>query len=326
MKDSMLTPENLVKFNRLAIRNKHELLDAIDGYLLKLDASTGSEAVPMGRIPALKELILQFKRKIEKTPLAVLDKPFTLYEVNIYDSEISLDIVDYEKIEFDEEGEIESSTELPTEGIVCVEAPLITLETYAQMHGVKPGTVRQWIRRGKLRNAVKQGSQWSIPSTEPEPKRGFEGGTYHYSEDDSGDLSDIFPLPKGSYSIWLVQLGDTSEEVTAYIFNDDDERIAEMTLNRSTREKLEHALAESPKVSFQRTVIDIIDRKVTSSANDEQDMHINAFQFLKAQKLSNDAQAIIDLVAYSSNAATLLTRIIERLGLEEDFTQYLANR
>lgn len=326
MKSSTLTPENLVKFNRLAIRNKHELLNAIDDYLLKLSSSTDSRAVPASRIPALKELILQFRHKIEKTPLSALDKPFTLYEVIIYDSEISLNMSEFEIIEFDEEGEIESSTELPTEDIVCVEAPLITLEAYAQMHNVKPGTVRQWIRRGKLRNAVKQGSQWSIPSTEPEPTRGFESGTYYYSGDDSGDLSDIFPLPKGSHSIWLVQLGDTSEEVTAYIFNEDDKRIAEMTLNRSTREKLEHALAESPKVSFQRTAIDTINRKVTSSANGEEAMRINVFQFLKTQQLSSDAQAIIDLVACSSEAEILLKQAINRLGLEEEFTLYLASR
>lgn len=44
-----------------------------------------------------------------------------------------------------------------------IPAALLTVYEYAQKYGVEPGTVRQWIRRAKIRSAVKAGREWRIP-------------------------------------------------------------------------------------------------------------------------------------------------------------------
>ncbi len=55
---------------------------------------------------------------------------------------------------------------------------LLTVEEYASLYGVNDGTVRQWIRRGKLRNAIKFGKEWRIPELCEMPGRGYSPATY----------------------------------------------------------------------------------------------------------------------------------------------------
>ena len=52
---------------------------------------------------------------------------------------------------------------------------LLTVEEYAKQNNVKVVTVRQWIRRGKLRTAIKMGGEWRIPelTSVPDKSRGY---------------------------------------------------------------------------------------------------------------------------------------------------------
>ena len=45
---------------------------------------------------------------------------------------------------------------------------------------MEQGTVRQWIRRGKIRTAYKEGKEWKIPELSPPPSRGYEGAQYKW--------------------------------------------------------------------------------------------------------------------------------------------------
>lgn len=54
----------------------------------------------------------------------------------------------------------------------------MTVTEYAEMNSVTETTVRQWIRRGKLRRAKKQGRDWIIPSIYERPIRGFVNVIY----------------------------------------------------------------------------------------------------------------------------------------------------
>ena len=47
--------------------------------------------------------------------------------------------------------------------LIRVQTKLLTVEEFANSYGTTPGTVRQWIRRGKIRNAKKVGGEWRIP-------------------------------------------------------------------------------------------------------------------------------------------------------------------
>ena len=56
---------------------------------------------------------------------------------------------------------------------------LLTVEEYASVSKTEAGTVRQWIRRGKLRNAIKVGGEWRIPEITDPPTRGFTPVRYY---------------------------------------------------------------------------------------------------------------------------------------------------
>jgi excisionase family DNA binding protein len=45
----------------------------------------------------------------------------------------------------------------------------LTCKQYADKHGLKEKTVRQWINRGKLK-AEKHGRDWAIPEGTEKPK------------------------------------------------------------------------------------------------------------------------------------------------------------
>lgn len=47
--------------------------------------------------------------------------------------------------------------------LLSVKSELLTVEQYAEQYGVEFVTVRQWIRRGKIRTATKYGKEWRIP-------------------------------------------------------------------------------------------------------------------------------------------------------------------
>lgn len=54
-----------------------------------------------------------------------------------------------------------------------------SVEEYAKMAKTEPVTVRQWIRRGKLRNAFRIGGEWRIPKISDTPSRGYSPVTYY---------------------------------------------------------------------------------------------------------------------------------------------------
>ena len=54
-----------------------------------------------------------------------------------------------------------------------------SVEEYAAATNTEAVTVRQWIRRGKLRNALKVGSEWRIPEITDPPRRGYTPVSYY---------------------------------------------------------------------------------------------------------------------------------------------------
>lgn len=65
---------------------------------------------------------------------------------------------------------------------MTVDTKLLTVDDYANTYGVNTGTVRQWIRRGKIRNAIKLGNEWRIPELTDMPTRGYQTGIYMWME------------------------------------------------------------------------------------------------------------------------------------------------
>ncbi len=316
---------DLKKFNRIAIRSKKELLVAIDDYPMRLNHCGEFGSVRESRKDAVVELMKEFRVKLESSPIPTLEQPFFCYEITITDVEISLSMLEYNEIKFDKEGSIEEATSSETPDIVHVRVPFIAIDEFASQRGVKTATVRQWIRRGKLRNAERRGSNWFVASTEGKPERGFSSGTY-YCDSDEGDLSDHFPLPKGSRSIYLQQDGSSCAECVASVYGADGNLIDKLQLNQSNREKLEHALIAASDVVFESTFIDGIIEKVASAEETEEliyDKNDKIAQcFLDQASLSQDAKCLLAVIGSSADAEGLCSKAIKTLGLEDEFLKF----
>ena len=117
---------------------------------------------------------------------------------------------------------------------------------YAAMLGVEPVTVRQWIRRGKLRYAKKIGRDWLIPDTEDKPQRGFTSVRY-LIENGVQIESDEFPLLATCETVFILQEQDNKRKFECYLNNYKTKFRSKIELTRSEVERLEHTIIESGK-------------------------------------------------------------------------------
>ncbi len=131
--------------------------------------------------------------------------------------------------------------------LIRMEPRKLTVEDYAQLHEVNVGTVRQWIRRGKIRSAQKLGNEWRIPEF-VEPAGGkYRDGLFMWDDHLTG-------LPEG-----FEYLNDYSMAAITRVDNDtykmglqhaSDNRLNRLViLNAKERERLELALISNPLVS-----------------------------------------------------------------------------
>lgn len=115
-----------------------------------------------------------------------------------------------------------------------VKANLLTVEDFAVLHDVSVGAVRQWIRRGKIRNALKYANEWRIPELTDTPSRGYSTAIYEWFEELIGlpeefnflnDYNRITIMQneedKSTYSVALsIKRSEVPEQVIQYSLKD----------------------------------------------------------------------------------------------------------
>jgi excisionase family DNA binding protein len=145
-----------------------------------------------------------------------------------------------------ENNEITGMTSSVEHTLITVECDYLTVEEFAAMHDVQHVTVRQWIRRGKLRHAKKIGRDWLIPDTEEKPQRGFTSVQY-VVENETKIESYEFPLLAICESIFILQDQDNKNKFICYLDNYKTKFNSKLELTRSEVERLEHTIIESGK-------------------------------------------------------------------------------
>ena len=191
------------------------------------------------------KLCEKFFATVKKCKLPVLIELWWFYEYEFLENRMELNLCQASDIEV-ENGEISTMTSTVEHTLIAVECDYLTVEQYAAMLGIEPVTVRQWIRRGKLRHAKKTGRDWLIPNTEDKPARGYTSVLY-IVEDDARIDSDEFPLLAVSNRITIVQDQDKKSRFICYLRNQATNFQSELELTRSEVERLEHTIIESGK-------------------------------------------------------------------------------
>ena len=119
---------------------------------------------------------------------------------------------------------------------------------FALVHSVTETTVRQWIRRGKLRSAIKVGKIWKIPYEAQKPSRGFTPCCY-YIEELSDEVVERFPFTACAESIFIRQVGSkASFEVKITYLAEVNKEDVSIILSNEDRETFELALMADPGV------------------------------------------------------------------------------
>lgn len=128
--------------------------------------------------------------------------------------------------------------------LICYPAHLMTVEDYAKLNRTEPVTVRQWIRGGKLRNAVKIGGEWRIPEITDTPSRGYSSVRYYNNRR-------LFILPQNYHCLnqqpYYIDIYPSEKKGFCQILLDGiPAKLSGELIPDSEREKIELVLISSP--------------------------------------------------------------------------------
>ena len=128
-------------------------------------------------------------------------------------------------------------------------AKLLSIEEYASTYGVEPGTVRQWIRRGKIRNAEKIGSEWRIPVLSEMPGRSGYKPAYYQWFNGIHNLPEQFAFLKDYVFVGFFRdENDKKHYLVRFVPQNGD--LHEEKYTEREREKLELFLIAHPEVQY----------------------------------------------------------------------------
>lgn len=239
------------------ITTKQELLNALKKYL-KAAKSKKSLEIFEERSEEFREvyldLVTEFYRNIEKTTLLNVLEPGWFYSCEFDDAGARLYLEYASNISVSDDGFVDYMSIGEKFTLVEVPTRLLTVEDYANIYKTTVGTVRQWIRRGKIRRAMKLGNEWRIPELCAVPQRGYREGRYIIGEN-LENIPEEFSYIKNCSQISILQSKEQSD--TYYVsctFADDMEEDEELysnyiSLSTKDREKLELYLISNNKIT-----------------------------------------------------------------------------
>ncbi len=249
--------EQYKEFMSHRLRTKEDVIRQIDKKISEYSDKAKEDLKTSAAFYTMLDLMLHTFRDRIKEAVLFDDLPdWWIYDYDLEYDRFNLSMVHVKEIEIDEE-------KIHSLGWLCdASYPLIgfgfktlTAGEYAKLYGVGDGTVRQWIRRGKLRTASKIGNEWRIPILTVPPGRGYEGAQYIWHEDIEGlpeeysyindyKLATFFPdkEDKDKFHVLLVSKETTSCEDTS--------KNKELILNAKEREKLELILIARPEIRY----------------------------------------------------------------------------
>lgn len=221
-------------------------------YIEKADTDT---SFPETYYALIILLLHSFYEKIENAVLFdSLPDGWVYYYEYEYD-EFSLNIEHFRSYELDDDGEFKCSHPDATYKLITINPKAFSVDQYAQFYKVEQGTVRQWIRRGKIRTAYKEGNEWKIPELTPPPTRGYDGAQYKW-------IGGIDNVPEEYQYLTDYVLATFSQDrvdkskyhvlfVSKEVFTCSDmSRNKELLLDSKERERLELFMIGHPQIKY----------------------------------------------------------------------------
>ncbi|MDR1184617.1 MAG: helix-turn-helix domain-containing protein [Coriobacteriales bacterium] len=279
--------KKLLTFNSVMLRNKRDVLEVVDEFCEKAALEKG-EPRRGNNSKALLELANEFRKKLQKSNIPDLTKPLLFYEFYVTNEMLVLTVNRCEDIEFDDESEPESLAYSELYSLVKIQSPYVSVAQFAELHDVAVTTVRQWIRRGKLRSAKKNGRDWLISSLAEKPHRGYESGSYDWDELPQ-NIRDAYPFLEDSKGVFIFQERSESDVFCAIPQQGSCESIR---MTAKEREKLELMLIAAPETSFSDFLYTVNTRLVKPES---------AIPFLSKQRVKHTSEEFSGLLIRERN-------------------------
>ena len=198
---------------------------------------------------------------VKKMRIPVLRELWKYYYYEITSDAIELRMCEAD-IKFDDNGDIDYSTEENCFVLTSVKCKYLSVEEYSIAQGVTPATVNKWIHRGKLKNARIFNNTWMIPAVEERPERGYSTMQYLFSQ---GPISiEEYPLIALSDAVFFHYNSD--KKCVICDFDNWDKKMHEcIELTVEEAEELEYKLISTGKVetSFRTQFVPLWDKDLT---------------------------------------------------------------
>lgn len=224
------------------IRSKQDILDWIEGASNRYEEKALMDKSHSAAFyHVLQKLLKRFTEKIEKSILFEELESYWTYTISLSYAGASLglqhicNIYDDARISCDQEYRL-----------IDVNTRLLSVEEYAELYGVNEGTVRQWIRRGKIRSAVKSGRVWMIPELEEITQRGFQSGVYMWYSRLEG-IPEEYEFLR-SYSTVLINQNQEDKNLFDITYAAQGVKPKTVQMNTKEREQLELTLIQHPDI------------------------------------------------------------------------------
>ena len=242
-------------FNQEYMTTKQALLRRIDDVAKRTEgqvSGTPEEALESRRyLEAKLGNLREFRNCVRETTLfEVLDEGWC-YEFAIDSHGTSLllrhvslaEIADNGNDEWLEVEEYDSRLE-----VIETRCRMLSVDEFANEREVAPATIRVWVRRGKIRSALKTASGWMVPEMAAPLRRGFTDAEYAWGVN-LGDCPEGFEKLYEPGSV-LIRKSHEKGKRTVWYANADRTQGAEFELGISEAEKLELFLIGHPAVEY----------------------------------------------------------------------------
>lgn len=235
------------------ITTKEELLWDIDQRTKSLlDSLASSNRHTARYFSVMEDLLKVFRNRIAHTilPRNLEDWWFYSYEISYHGVGLFLEHMGSAWLN-EEQTDSDSQTIDQIFPLVFIPAKMLSVDEYAKLYEVEQVTVRQWIRRCKLRTVEKAGKEWRISELTDVPKRGFEPAQYRWRGRTLENLPEGFDFLNEYIMATLIK-GDTADTYKV-LFTDgsgpNPKKLA-YELTNEERERLESFFIANPDVSF----------------------------------------------------------------------------
>ena len=245
------------EFMAKRLRTKEAVLKSID----KRVARYAEEAKVDHKTPAafytmIDTMLQTFKERIQQAVLFDELPDWWIYDYDLDYDKFILSMEHVDCIEIDEEAAHQKGWRIDAHyPLVGFSFKTLSVSEYAELYGVGDGTVRQWIRRGKLRTATKIGNEWRIPVLTVPPGRGYDGAQYKWDVEMEGLPEEYAYLNEYKLATFFPDREDKDKFHVIFVSKetvncDDTSKNMELTLDAKEREKLELIMIARPEIRY----------------------------------------------------------------------------